>query len=124
MKDVYTVCTFDIRDTFRSKRAISLVEIKKASEELSEHLDNGWSWVILFACFGTCCLVGANNYGVGIIHTVMLDRYKESVSLTAWSGALQLGLMCLTGEPFIFKCSCFIDVLRVCPQYRMFALVV
>ncbi|XP_053406873.1 monocarboxylate transporter 12-like [Mercenaria mercenaria] len=60
-------------------------------------LDRGWAWVILFASFGTFCLLGGSVYSVGIIQSVLLQRYKESVSLTSWPGALNTALMSLGG---------------------------
>ncbi|XP_045190962.2 monocarboxylate transporter 12-like isoform X2 [Mercenaria mercenaria] len=60
-------------------------------------LDRGWAWVILFASFGTFCLLGSSLYSVGIIQSVLLQRYQESVSLTSWPGALNTALMSLGG---------------------------
>jgi hypothetical protein len=73
-------------------------------EQDLKYLDKGWSNVILFSSFCTCCIIGANNYGTGIIHKILLERYNESVALTSWSGSLQLALMCLSGE-IKFPCS-------------------
>ena len=96
MKETYIVYT-------SSRKNERLDAYNRESDDESEldrfdHLDKGWSYVILFASFSTCCLVGANNYGTGIIHKILLDRYNESVVLTSWSGSLQLALMCLSGK--------------------------
>lgn len=61
-------------------------------------LDSGWAWVILFASFGTFFLIGNSMYAVGIIHTSLLDRYGEKVSLTSWAGALHTAFMSLGGK--------------------------
>jgi hypothetical protein len=60
-------------------------------------LDNGWAWAVLFASFGTFFLIGNSMYAVGIIHSSLLDRYEESVSLTSWAGALHTAFMSLGG---------------------------
>lgn len=113
MKEIYTIYKCDVysgdrtrcnndpgdirENTIKSKGDVNSNEIEKSFNDPVD-LDKGWSWVVLCACFGTCCIVGANNYGAGIVHKILLERYRESVSLTAWSGALQLALMCLAGK--------------------------
>lgn len=61
-------------------------------------LDSGWAWVIMFASFGTFFLIGNSMYAVGIIHSSLLDRYGEEVSLTSWAGALHTAFMSLGGN--------------------------
>lgn len=95
MKRIYTV---EIQDYTRSQEK-STTNGTKNSEEF-KHVDEGWSWVVMFASFCACCLIGANNYGTGIIHEILLQRYQESISLTSWSGALQLGMMCVSGKVY------------------------
>ncbi|XP_045188862.2 monocarboxylate transporter 12-B-like isoform X1 [Mercenaria mercenaria] len=70
--------------------------IDTASENFSD-LDTGWAWVVLFASFGTFCLLGGKMYAVGIIHSALLERYSKSVSLTSWAGALHTALFSLGG---------------------------
>ncbi|XP_045190765.2 monocarboxylate transporter 9-like [Mercenaria mercenaria] len=74
-----------------------------------KNLDKGWSWVIMLASFGAFCLIGANMYGVGIMHATLLKRYGSSVSLTSWAGSLQTASMSL-GAPlssyFVDRFSC------------------
>lgn len=65
-------------------------------EEFND-LDSGWAWATLIASFGIFCLLGSSMYAVGIIHSVFLDRYGESVSLTSWAGALHTALYSLGG---------------------------
>lgn len=60
-------------------------------------LDTGWAWVVLFASFGTFFLIGNSMYAVGIIHSSLLERYGEKVSLTSWAGALHTAMMSLGG---------------------------
>jgi hypothetical protein len=66
----------------------------------AEHkdLDTGWAWVVLFASFGTFCLLGTSLYSVGIIQSVLLQKYKESITLTSWPGAVNTALMSLGGK--------------------------
>lgn len=75
-------------------------EANKATELSPEFtdLDTGWAWVIVFASFGTFCLLGTSLYSVGIIQSVLLQRYRESVSLTSWPGAINTALMSLGGN--------------------------
>ncbi|XP_045189575.2 monocarboxylate transporter 10-like isoform X2 [Mercenaria mercenaria] len=82
--------------------------------QVTRHLEGGWSYMILFASFGTCCLIGANNYGTGIIHKILLERYNESVVLTSLSGSLQLALGCMSAplsSAVIDKYSCRTSVI-------------
>ena len=60
-------------------------------------LDKGWAWVVLGASFGSFMLLGGTQYAVGIIHLALLERYKEEVSKTAWTGALQSALVSVGG---------------------------
>ncbi|KAL4219328.1 hypothetical protein ACF0H5_021908 [Mactra antiquata] len=66
-------------------------------EDFSD-LDTGWAWVILASSFGTFCLIGSMMYAVGIIHSSLLGRYGESVSVTAWAGAIHTSSMSI-GAP-------------------------
>lgn len=96
MRKKYNIYTIESQDS-----GINICTESNDVEHEFKDLDRGWSYVILFASFGTCCLIGANNYGTGIIHNILLERYKESVALTSWSGSLQLALMCVTGEKLL-----------------------
>lgn len=60
-------------------------------------LDTGWAWAVLFASFGVFCILGGKMYAVGIIHAALLERYRESLSLTSWAGALHTALFSLGG---------------------------
>jgi hypothetical protein len=60
--------------------------------------DRGWSWVVLFASFSSYFLIGGLVNSVGVIHSVLLERYDESVSLTAWVGSLHSALLLLGGK--------------------------
>lgn len=60
-------------------------------------LDTGWAWVVVFAAFGTFCLLGTSLYSVGIIQAVLLQKYGESVALTSWPGAVNTAMMSLGG---------------------------
>ena len=76
------------------------VETEKADDISTidyKGLDTGWAWVVLFASFGTFCLLGSSLYSVGIIQSVLLQKYKESVTLTSWPGALNTAMMSLGG---------------------------
>jgi len=37
-------------------------------------------------------------YAVGIVHSALLDRYADSVSLTSWAGGLYVGMCSLGGK--------------------------
>jgi hypothetical protein len=69
---------------------------------LYKSLDTGWSWMIMLSSFGAFFLIGVNMYGVGIMHAVLLERYRESVFLTAWAGSLQTAFMSLGGNFNLF----------------------
>lgn len=60
-------------------------------------MDTGWAWIVLLSSFGTFCLLGSALYAVGIIHSTLLDRYQQSLSLTSWAGALHTALVSLAG---------------------------
>ena len=47
-------------------------------------VDHGWAWVVMLASFGSFLIIGGNNYGVGIIHIVLLERYVQDVTKTSW----------------------------------------
>ena len=64
-------------------------------------LDKGWAWVVLLASFGSMMLLGGTMYAVGIIHIALLERYKEDVSKTAWTGALQSAIISVGGLLYI-----------------------
>ena len=75
-----------------------------SSESLSfKTLDKGWSWIIMCTSFGAFFLIGVNMYGVGIMHAVLLERYRESVFLTSWAGSLQTAFMSLGGKYYKTK---------------------
>ena len=61
-------------------------------------LDRGWSWVVMFASFGGFCLIGGTMYAVGIIHSTLLEKYRENVALTSWAGALHSALISAGGK--------------------------
>ena len=84
----------------RDRTSASRIAAEDGVSEFKD-LDKGWSYVILLASFCNCCIIGANNYGTGIIHKILLERYNESVALTSWSGSLQLAMMCLAGKLFL-----------------------
>jgi hypothetical protein len=42
-------------------------------------------------------LIGANILGVGIMNSVLLERYGENVLLTAWAGSLHAAFAALGG---------------------------
>ncbi|KAL4231111.1 hypothetical protein ACF0H5_008694 [Mactra antiquata] len=60
-------------------------------------MDTGWAWIILLSSFGTFCFLGCALYAVGIIHSTLIDRYQQSLSLTSWAGALHTALISLAG---------------------------
>lgn len=68
------------------------------SDENVDGLDSGWAWVVLFASFGACFLIGSSVYASGIAHSTLLERYKESASVTSWAGALQSSFFSFTGK--------------------------
>lgn len=70
---------------------------KETHEDFND-LDTGWAWIVLISSFGTFCLIGSLMYAVGIIHSSLLDRYEESVSLTAWAGAIHTSSMSIGGN--------------------------
>ncbi|XP_045189582.2 monocarboxylate transporter 9-like isoform X1 [Mercenaria mercenaria] len=113
MRGSYTVYTIGQDDSNDNNNDSNAAKLNKDLKEF-KHLDTGWSYMLLFASFGTCCLIGANNYGTGIIHKILLERYNESVVLTSWSGSLQLALMCLSAplsSAVIDKYSCRMSVI-------------
>jgi hypothetical protein len=88
----------------KSIKADEISKTKEGKERKSpsntqdfKSLDKGWSWVIMLTSFATLCLIGANVYGVGIMHDVLLERYNETVSLTTWAGSIHTALMNLAG---------------------------
>ncbi|XP_060585467.1 monocarboxylate transporter 12-like [Ruditapes philippinarum] len=60
-------------------------------------LDRGWAWAVLFASFGTFCILGGLMYAIGISHSTLLERYNQSVAMTSWAGALHTALFSLGG---------------------------
>ena len=78
------------------------MEKKKSQDRLEWNsqfpdLDKGWAWVVLVASFVSFMLHGGTMYAVGIIHLALLERYREDVSKTAWTGALQSALISVGG---------------------------
>ncbi|XP_045188872.2 monocarboxylate transporter 9-like isoform X3 [Mercenaria mercenaria] len=71
---------------------------ENSGRNMFSDLDRGWSWMILFASFSSFFLLGGLINSVGVIHSVLLEKYKESVSLTAWVGSLHSALL-LFGAP-------------------------
>ena len=60
-------------------------------------------------------------YAVGIIHLALLERYREDVSQTAWTGALQSALISVGGLftiVFSFLFSRFADGKQFCINFR------
>ena len=74
-------------------------------------MDTGWAWVVLFGSFVTFCLCGATQFASGIVHIILLEKYKASLSVTSVAGAIHLslisvgGLYCLTDYYFNTKPS-------------------
>ena len=81
------------------KPASKMTSVKMSSDESKnmKTLDKGWSWIVLLSSFGTFFIVGANILGVGIMHVVLLERYRESVSLTSLASSLQTAFTCFGG---------------------------
>lgn len=89
------------------------LEKQNDTDECSD-LDTGWAWMVLVASFGTFFLIGNCMYSVGIIHSSLLERYGESVSLTSWAGALHTALMSLGGpvsSAVIDRFSCRVAII-------------
>ena len=61
-------------------------------------LDHGWAWLVLFAAFVALFVMGGTNYSAGLIHTTLLDKYRENQSTTSWTGALHTALFNLAGN--------------------------
>ncbi|KAH3730265.1 hypothetical protein DPMN_056247 [Dreissena polymorpha] len=81
----------------KSENGLDKDVINKEDVQFND-MDRGWSWVVLFASFGSFMLIGSCMNGVGIIHATLLELHGESVGLTSWAGALHTGLASL-GAP-------------------------
>jgi len=87
----------DLNDLGRSAKYNELPEPICDPEHFEADLDHGWSWVVLAASTMSFCIIGSAIYAVGITHSVLLDKYGESVALTSWAGAVHSALNTLGG---------------------------
>ncbi|XP_061194526.1 monocarboxylate transporter 13-like isoform X2 [Saccostrea echinata] len=76
--------------------------------------DQGWSWVVLLASFGSHCIHGFFLTAVGILQMSLLDHYKESVFKTSLPLSTLIGLFSISG-PFaslvVNKWSCRVSMI-------------
>ncbi|XP_062607738.1 monocarboxylate transporter 13-like isoform X1 [Saccostrea cucullata] len=71
--------------------------------------DQGWSWIVLLASFGSNCIHGFFLTAVGILQMSLLDHYKESVFITSLPLSTFIGLLSISGpiaSLIINKWSC------------------
>ncbi|XP_061194186.1 monocarboxylate transporter 13-like [Saccostrea echinata] len=59
--------------------------------------DQGWSWAVLLASFGSHCIHGFFLTAIGILQMSLLDHYKESVFKTSLALSIFLGLLSSSG---------------------------
>ncbi|XP_061194528.1 monocarboxylate transporter 13-like [Saccostrea echinata] len=59
--------------------------------------DQGWSWAVLLASFGSHCIHGFFLTAVGLLQLSLLDHYKEGVLKTSWALSIFLGLFSISG---------------------------
>lgn len=82
-----------------AKESLKLKEDKRNDiTNTFDGLDRGWAWMVMFASFGAFCFMGGSMYAVGIIHSTLLERYHESVTLTSWVGATHSALASAGGK--------------------------
>lgn len=92
---------------------------KIMTEKEFSDLDSGWSWVVMFASFINLSIIGGNVLGVGIIHSALVRKYQESITLTSWAGTLQVAV-CSLGGPLSsavadrFSCRTAVILSGVC----------
>jgi hypothetical protein len=63
--------------------------------------DQGWSWMILLASFGSHCIHGFFLTAVGLLQLSLLDHYKENVFKTSLALSIFLGLFSTSGQLFL-----------------------
>ena len=66
-------------------------------------LDTGWSWVVLFATFMSFVVLGGCVYTTGVVHTILLERFRQSNATTAWVASLFSALSSLAGKVSLFR---------------------
>ncbi|XP_048747016.2 monocarboxylate transporter 13-like isoform X2 [Ostrea edulis] len=59
--------------------------------------DQGWSWIVLLASFGSHCIHGFFLTAVGLLQLSLLDHYKENVFKTSLALSIFLGLFSTSG---------------------------
>jgi hypothetical protein len=62
--------------------------------------DEGWSWMVLLASFGSHCIHGFFLTAVGLLQLSLLDHYKENVFKTSFALSIFLGLFSISGKVF------------------------
>lgn len=77
------------------------IQFETATPDLSsvyDGLDTGWSWVVLFATFMSFVVLGGCVYTTGVVHTILLERFRQSNATTAWVASLFSALSSLAGK--------------------------
>jgi len=62
-----------------------------------KQVDEGWAWVCLVACLIANMLNHILTFGCSVILIALLNKYQESVALTAMVGSVFTGTMCFSG---------------------------
>ncbi|KAL3863042.1 hypothetical protein ACJMK2_004824 [Sinanodonta woodiana] len=76
--------------------------------------DKGWSWIVLFASFGSFVINGSLLYGIGIVNVALLEQYEEPLGTTAWAAAAFAALTSIAGplsSYIIDKFSCRVAIM-------------
>ena len=60
-------------------------------------IDSAWSWIVMVAAFIALFVIGGTNYTVGLVHNILLEKYGESQTTTAWVGAVHTSISNLAG---------------------------
>ncbi|XP_060597326.1 monocarboxylate transporter 9-like [Ruditapes philippinarum] len=55
-------------------------------------LDSTWSWIVMVAIFVALSVIGGTNYTVGLVHNILLEKYNETQTTTAWVGAVHTSI--------------------------------
>ncbi|XP_048745802.2 monocarboxylate transporter 14-like isoform X1 [Ostrea edulis] len=76
--------------------------------------DQGWSWIVLLASFGSHCIHGFFLTAVGLLQLSLLDHYKENVFKTSLALSIFLGLFSTSGilaSVIVNRWSCRVSIM-------------
>ena len=81
---------------------IVIEEKERKKKKYNVILDTGCAWMVLFASFLTHVIVDGAASSFGVFYVLFLELFGESRGLTSWIGSLQISLMYLMGNHFIY----------------------